>query len=108
MTVQNEREPTIPIGRSRLGFFTSSDAQATVSNPMKLKNTTEAPAWATMTAVLVYPDLTMNSIPTHCILQVKDHTFGIHRLGINSAMTDRPRLSIVQMAVNVHQKPRSG
>ena len=37
-------EPMMPRGRSRFGFFVSSAAVATMSNPMKAKNTTAAPA----------------------------------------------------------------
>ena len=37
-------EPRMPRGRSLAGFFVSSAAVATMSKPMKAKNTTAAPA----------------------------------------------------------------
>jgi len=37
-------EPRMPRGRSRFGFFVSSAAVATMSNPMKAKKTMAAPA----------------------------------------------------------------
>ena len=41
--VQIASEPRIPIGMSRCGFLVSSAAVATMSNPMKAKNTRAAP-----------------------------------------------------------------
>jgi hypothetical protein len=43
MMPTNEMQPTMPIGMSLAGFFTSSARVDTQSKPMKEKNTNEAP-----------------------------------------------------------------
>src|SRR5215470_16540890 len=45
MTVQITSDAINPIGRSRLGFFVSSVAVETQSNPMYEKKMMAAPAW---------------------------------------------------------------
>ncbi len=42
-TVQSASDPSMPIGRSRCGFFASCAAVETASNPMYAKNITAAP-----------------------------------------------------------------
>jgi hypothetical protein len=41
--VQIASDPMMPRGRSRCGFLASSAVVATTSNPMKAKNTSDAP-----------------------------------------------------------------
>ncbi|MNR53830.1 hypothetical protein D3C85_1739060 [compost metagenome] len=38
-TAQTAKEPIMPMGRSRAGFFTSSAAEETASKPIKAKKT---------------------------------------------------------------------